>query len=289
MAKPAANKPTVGGGSGDRVGVVGLGIIGSVWAQKYDEAGLLAGAWSRTPRGDAPRQLEDAASVARESSIVHIVVTDPPAVTAVLESMLPELRPRHLVIQSTTIDPDSSERFARNVAARGAHYLEAPFMGSRPAAEQGKTVFLLGGGVDAIERADAVLGHLSQLRHRVGTERQAATLKLCLNLQVAIMMEGICESLHAARQAEIPEATFFDVLRSTALWSGFQALKEPKLREGDFSPQFSVKHMLKDVRLATTMTFATKLPLGTAVQARLEDLVAKGLEGQDIAALIATL
>jgi 3-hydroxyisobutyrate dehydrogenase-like beta-hydroxyacid dehydrogenase len=194
-----------------------------------------------------------------------------------------------LVVQSTTIDPDSSARFARGVAARGAAYLEAPFMGSRPAAEQGKTVFLLGGKSEAIERAEPILGHLSEVRHRVGTERQAATLKLCLNLQVAVMMEGICESLHAARQAEIPEAVFFDVLRTTALWSGFHALKEPKLRGNDFAPQFSIKHMLKDVRLATTMTFATKLPLGAAVQERLEDLAARGLAEQDIAALIATL
>ena len=83
---------------------------------------------------------------------MHVVVSDPPAVDAILSAMEGELGPRHLVLQSTTIDPNSSSRFAERVRARGASYVEAPFMGSRPAAEQRKIVFLTGGDTEAVPR-----------------------------------------------------------------------------------------------------------------------------------------
>jgi 3-hydroxyisobutyrate dehydrogenase-like beta-hydroxyacid dehydrogenase len=273
----------------ERVGVIGLGIIGSVWAQNYETDGVLAATWNRSQKPGAPRAVASAKAVAEAASVVQIAVADPPAVSSVLDAIEPALGKQHLVIQSSTIDPESSEAFARRVEARGASYVEAPFMGSRPAAEQRKTVFLLGGKSAVIERADPVLAHLSELRHRIGTERQAAALKLAFNLQVAIMMEGICESLATARRAGITDEAYFGVLRGTALWSGFHALKEPKLRDGEFSPQFSVKHMLKDVRLATGMGQAGALPVAETLKGRLEAGAQSGLEELDFAALIKLL
>lgn len=273
----------------ERVGVIGLGIIGSVWAANYAADGLLAATWNRSPKPHVPKSASDAGAVARASTVVHIVVSDPAAVEQVLSAIEPALGPSQLVIQSTTIDPKSAARFAERVKGRGASYVEAPFMGSRPAAEQRKTVFMAGGDEPAVRRAERVLSHLSSVRHVVGTEAQAAALKLSLNLHVAITMQGICEGLSLARQSGLSDDVFFDILRPTALWSGFHAMKEPKLKSGELSPQFSVKHMLKDVRLATELARGGSTPLGVAVREQLTRAQAAGLSDEDMAALIKVL
>jgi 3-hydroxyisobutyrate dehydrogenase-like beta-hydroxyacid dehydrogenase len=283
---------SVGGGPvprAERVGVIGLGIIGSAWAANYAADGLLAATWNRSPKPDVPLGVADAAAVARASSVVHLVVSDPPAVEQVIAAIEPELGPSQLVIQSTTIDPNSAERFSARVKARGASYVEAPFMGSRSAAEQRKTVFLLGGDEHMLARAESVLAHVSSLRRAVGGEAQAAALKLALNLHVAITMQGMCEGLNFARSMGLKDDDFFQVLAGTALWSGFHGMKEPKLRTNEFSPQFSVKHMLKDVRLATALGKQGSLPIATSVRQQLARAAEAGYSDEDMAALLKVL
>ena len=273
----------------ERVGVIGLGLIGTAWAENYEADGKLAASWNRSAKPAAPRVVADAVEVARTCSVVHVVLAGPPAVASVLETVLDAIEPRHLVIQSSTIDAASAEAFAERVTARGAAYVEAPFMGSLLAARARKTVFLLGGEESAIARAEAVLSSISSVRHRAGSIGQAAALKLSFNVFVGVMMQGICESLAAARHSGIPDQVYFDCLRGTAVWSDFLGLKEPKLRNGDFSPQFSVQHLHKDLTLATDMVGSGCLPLVSVVRDRLAELEAEGLAGEDMSALIKRL
>lgn len=289
MAQHSAGGSVAAKAGEGQVGVIGLGIIGGVWAANYAADGLLAASWNRSRKPEVPQQVADAAAVARASSVVHIVVSDPAAVEQVLGTVEPELGNHHLVIQSTTIDPKSAARFSARVKATGAGYVEAPFMGSRPAAERRKTVFMVGGDQALVARADRVLAHLSSSRRAVGSEAQAAALKLAFNVHVAITMQGLCEGLNFARQAGLEDDDFFQVLATTALWSGFHDLKEPKLRAGDFSPQFSVKHMLKDVRLASELASEGSLPLGNGVRQQLMRAADAGFSDEDMASLIKVL
>jgi 3-hydroxyisobutyrate dehydrogenase-like beta-hydroxyacid dehydrogenase len=273
----------------ESLGVIGLGLIGSVWARHYADSGVLAATWNRSPKADVPRAVESARKVASSAHVLHLVVADPPAVEQILTAIEPELGAEHLVLQSSTIDPESSRRFSARVKARGASYVEAPFMGSRPAAEQKKVVLMLGGEEPAVARAEPIVRLLTEQCFRVGDEAQAAALKLSFNLYVAINMEGICESLNLARQSGLSEESYFRILEKTALWSGFLAMKEPKLRRDDFAPQFSIKHMLKDVRLATALAQAGSTPLGVGVLERLRQSAERGLTEEDLSALIKTL
>ena len=288
MTSERAEHATTSRGNVD-VGVIGLGIIGGVWARHYDSAGVLAATWNRSPKPDAPKIAANPREVARAARVLHLVVADPPAVTQVLDAIEPELGSEHLVLQSTTIDPESSKAFAARVKARGASYVEAPFMGSRPAAEQKRVVLMLGGDEPAVARAEGLVKLLTEQCFRVGSEAQAAALKLSFNLYVAINMEGICESLNLARQSGLSEDAYFRILEKTALGSGFLAMKEPKLRAGDFAPQFSIKHMLKDIRLATQLARPGSTPLGEAVLQRLRTSAEHGLNEEDMSALIKTL
>lgn len=271
------------------IGVIGLGIIGGTWARHYAAAGVLAGAWNRTPQPDFPQWKATPEAVADAADVVQIVVADPPAVESILDRILPALGPGKTVIQSSTIDPASSTKFAASVTARGARYLEAPFTGSKPAAEQRQTVYYLGGDADLIAELEPLLVLVSAVRLHIGTREQAATVKLAMNLNISAHMEGLCEALALARRAGVSDGVFFGALAKNVSYSGVTKLKEPKLRAGDFSPQFSVKHMHKDMRLASTMAEDQNLPVLAAVRDRLAAAEKAGWADEDFSAVMKLL
>jgi len=127
------------------ISIFGLGIIGSIWADNLHRDGDHVLAWNRTPKPELPIYTPDARSAANQAEVMIIVVADPPAVQAVLDQILPALRAGQIVVQSSTISPAASVDFARQVETTGAAFLELPFTGSKPAAEQRKMVYFAGG------------------------------------------------------------------------------------------------------------------------------------------------
>lgn len=270
------------------IGVLGLGIIGEIWANRYQAAGQLVGAWNRTPKPACPQWKTTALEVAVAADITQLVVADPPAVSTVLDSILPALTRGKVIVQSSTIDPSSANAFAARVRATGAAYVECPFTGSRPAALAGTVVLFMGGDSDALDAVEPILKTVSETRFRLPTVAQAAALKLAMNLNIAGQMQALSESLTLAREAGIADDFYFQVLANTVSYSGLSRLKEPKLKARDFSPQFSVKHMHKDMRLADS-TSQGELPLLKTVRACLARAEAQGLGDSDFSVLIRLL
>jgi len=233
-----------------KVAVLGLGLIGSIWAKHYAAAGQLASAWSRSPKPDLPFENESLEACAAKADVLQLCVYDADSVRSVLDQLLPHLTEKHTVIQSSTIDGASAEEFSKLVQSSGAQYVESPFTGSKPAAEDKKTVFFLGGSESTVQSVEAILKTISATRFHIGTPRQAASIKLAMNLQISGITQALCESITISRDAGISDDTFFEVMKQNVAWSGLSALKEPKIRDADFSPQFSIKNMHKDMRLA---------------------------------------
>lgn len=272
-----------------KIAVLGLGIIGGAWARHFEEDGRLAATWNRTAKSDFPKWVKEPEAAVEKARAVLIVLADPAAVQAVLNRILPRLGRDHLVIQSTTIDPASSARFEAQVKARGGTYLEAPFTGSKPAAEARQVVYYLGGDQSAMEAAEPFLAPISSARLAIGSCAQAAALKLAMNLQIAVQAGALCESLALAREAGIADSIFFGALRKNAACSGVTALKEPKLRDGDYSPQFSVKHMLKDMRLLLGPERSSSLPLAGEIEQVLSKTAEAGHAEEDFIAMMKSL
>ena len=272
-----------------KIGVLGLGIIGGVWARHYHAAGVLAGVWNRTAQPDFPTWKPTPEAVASAAEVIQIVVANPAAVESVLTRILPALGPGKVVVQSSTIDGASSAKFAALVAARGACYLAAPFTGSKPAAEQRQTIFYLGGNRALIAELEPLLALVSAHRIVIGTNEQACTLKLAMNLNLAAQMQGLSEALVLSRRAGVTDEVFFAAMTKNAGYSGLTKLKEPKLRAGDFSPQFSVKHMHKDMRLASLTAAGEVFPVLAAVREALQAAEARGMGDEDFSALLKVL
>jgi 3-hydroxyisobutyrate dehydrogenase-like beta-hydroxyacid dehydrogenase len=242
-----------------KIGIFGLGIIGEIWARHLAADGNEVRGWNRTPKA-LLCYTPAAGPCAAAAEVIIIVVADPPAVQNVLDQIVPVLRAGQLVIQSSTVSPAASRRFATQVEETGAMFLEAPFTGSKPAAEQRQTVYYVGGGPAVLEQARPVLERLSATILPIGPVGSASALKLAMNVNIALVGQALCESLTLARATGISDAQYFEALKLNASHSGVAALKEPKLRTEDYAPQFSLKHMAKDLRLALEMAAGMPLP-----------------------------
>jgi len=273
-----------------KISILGLGIIGSVWARNLLADGHEVRTWNRTPK-DFPGFHPSIEDTVEGTDAIIIVVADPAAVQSVLDQIISKLQPGQLVIQSSTISAEWTLEFARKVGETGAVFLEAPFTGSKPAAEQRQTVFYLGGDPGAVEQARPVLEPLSNTIQHIGALGSASTLKLAMNLNLANMAQALCESITLCRAAGISDDTYFGALSRNVGRSGLSDLKEPKLRENDHAPQFSLKHMGKDLRLALETADSLGLECGQTrtLKETYDRGIAAGWQDDDFIGLIRIL
>jgi 3-hydroxyisobutyrate dehydrogenase-like beta-hydroxyacid dehydrogenase len=270
------------------VAILGLGIIGSRWARNLVTDGVPLATWNRTPK-EFPGFVSDPAEAVRGADFVILVVADPASVESVLDKIEPALGPGKVIIQSTTISPAWSKTFAARVEKTGARYLEAPFTGSRPAAEERKTVFYLGGDADLIETVRPLLERIGHKLLHIGPLGSASALKLAMNMNIAMVMEGLSESLRFARASGISDDVFFDALRANSSRSGISDMKEPKLKAGEHAPQFSLKHMDKDLRLALETAGGLDLPMLRRLKAQYDGGMARDWGDEDFSVLMRLL
>ncbi len=259
--------------------VLGLGIIGQAWAHNMEADGLRVQVWNRTARdfGSQFAHFSPEASRAVEGAqLIFLVVADPPAVAEVLDLIEPSLRPGQILVQSSTISPEWTHRFAERVAKSGCKYLEAPFTGSKPAAEARQTVFYIGGEEALLAQARPTLERLSKAILHIGEVGSASALKLAMNLNIAAIAQALCEGLTLCRQSGISDDTFFEALHLNVSRSGVSDLKEPRLREQNYAPQFSVKHMGKDLRL--TLETARQIGLELPQTQTAHEVYKRGIE-----------
>ncbi|MCH8476066.1 MAG: NAD(P)-dependent oxidoreductase [Opitutales bacterium] len=265
--------------------VIGLGIIGSIWARHYASDGYPVRVWNRTPQPDFPGWEGDLTKAVESAEVVHICVADPAAVSSVLEKILPVLPEGALIIQSSTISPEASRRFADLCAQAGFAYVEAPFTGSKPAAEARQVVFFLGGESEPLGQAEGLLQGLAKKFFHFSSGEKSAAIKLAMNLQIAAISQALTEGLALARQYGLEEGEFFPVLEANVAHSGLADLKRPKLEARDYAPQFSVKHMGKDLGLALEAIREGELPQLRRTWEIYQKGIEKGLGDRDFIAL----
>jgi 3-hydroxyisobutyrate dehydrogenase-like beta-hydroxyacid dehydrogenase len=269
------------------ISVLGLGIIGSAWAKNLIADGHTVRCWNRTPKV-FPNFCASIQEAVSKAEVVIIVVADPPAVQSVLNQIQFNLGPGQLVIQSSTISANWTRQFAEQVRKTGAAFLEASFTGSKIAAEQRQTVYYLGGDAATVEKARPILKSLSSVILHIGPLGSASTLKLAMNLNIAGVAQTLCESLILCRRAGIPDDIYFSALADNVAHSGLADLKEVKLRQRDYSPQFSLKNMAKDLSLALETAAELSLPLEQTghLKSIYDQGVAAGWENDDFIGLM---
>lgn len=272
------------------ISMLGLGIIGSAWAKNLAADGHVVRCWNRTPK-NFPNFHAIIHEAVAGAEAIFVVVADPPAVQSVLNQIEPKLGPGQIIIQSSTISAKWTLQFAEQVQQTGALFLEAPFTGSKFAAEQRQTVYYLGGEPAVIEKARPILEPISSAILHIGRLGTASSLKLAMNLNIAGVAQALCESLTLCRAAGISDDTYFTALSHNAARSGLSEIKEPSLRQHDYRPQFSLKHMAKDLRLALETAKDLSLSLGQTEHLRqiYDQGIAAGWKDEDFIGLVRIL
>ncbi|HEY5892437.1 MAG TPA: NAD(P)-dependent oxidoreductase [Chthoniobacterales bacterium] len=260
-----------------RIGVIGLGIIGSRAAANLRKKGHSVYVWNRSPK-NIPNFLGSAAEVARSASILQFFVSDDAALISTVESIAAALTPKHVLLFHPTVLPETIHRAGEIATEAGARFIEAPFTGSKGAAEAGQLVYYAGGDETLIREIEPLLLDTGKSVIFIGAAGQAAIVKIVTNLISASVLKTLGEALALATAAGVSPEKFRDALMQNANWSGLLAMKLPGILSGDFEPHFSVRHMTKDVRhgekLATE--FGVPIPAIDAARAALISLLENG-------------
>ncbi len=268
------------------VGVIGLGIIGTRVAAGLRHAGFHTCVWNRTPR-PAPNFLGSPAEVAMESEVIQLFVADSKAVMETLDALAPALTPEHLIVCNATIGLEGTLAAAERVRQLGARFLDAPFTGSKAAAEKRQLVYYIGGEELDFLRAKPVLEATSKAIIHIGNVGQAAVVKVVTNLISAATVQTLAEALAIVKRSGIRPEALGEAIENNAMRSGVTDLKFPAMLSGDYAPHFALKHMFKDVQLGIELANKLELsvPATSAVGGAMYGAVMKGLGDLDYAAV----
>jgi 3-hydroxyisobutyrate dehydrogenase-like beta-hydroxyacid dehydrogenase len=251
----------------ENIGVIGLGIIGRAVAGNLRRKGFPVFVWNRSPR-PVPNFVGSPGELAGLCNYIQIFVSDDQALLNTVEQLTGDLTPRHVILAHSTVAPDSMRAAAEIVEGRGARFLEASFTGSKPAAEKGELVYYVGGTDAALREARPILEASSKEIVHIGAVGQASAIKIATNMITAASVQAAAEALALVQALGVPPEKFVEAMRANASYSGTLALKLPKILNRDFEPQFSVKHMLKDMQLASQIALSHYLDLGVTAAAR---------------------
>src|SRR5437868_13341580 len=234
------------------IGVVGLGIIGQRVVNNLRERGYHVFVWNRTPK-PVPNFVGSPAEVAELCDYIQIFVSDDDALLQMIQRMMPNLTAHHIVMAHCTVSPDTMRAAAEMAARRGAHLLDCPFTGSKTAAEKGELVYYVGGDEAALSQARPILEASSKEIIEIGKVGDATTIKVATNMITAASVQAAAEALALVSKSGLSAEKFAAAMRNNGSNSATLDMKLPMMMEGNFEPHFSVKHMLKDVVIATRL------------------------------------
>jgi 3-hydroxyisobutyrate dehydrogenase-like beta-hydroxyacid dehydrogenase len=303
-------------GERERIGFLGLGIMGSRMAANVARAGFPLTVWTRTP-GKAQAWVEEhrdpgphpqgvgspgtqtapiaaaqtPAEVARASDIVVSMVVDGAQVEQVLlgeEGVVEGAREGMLCVDMTTIAPAETRRIAAGLAEHGVQMIDAPVTGAPPRAQAGTLTIMVGGDEAAVGRAKGLLDALGDLVVHVGELGQGEMLKLINNALGAANAAAVAEALVLASATGIDLDALVQVTQTGAGASAQMAMKSQAMRDHDFTTLFKTDHLLKDVRLCIEEAQAAGVPFPAAAHARqlLTAAVARGHGQADYASIV---
>ena len=210
--------------------------------------------------------------IAELCDVVQIFVADDEALLEMVGRLSPGLTALCTVTAHCTVAPETMRAAAEVVERRGARFLDAPFTGSKVAAENGQLVYYIGGDEVALKKVRPILEASSKEIVVIGDKIGDATvMKVATNLITAATAQVAAEALALVRKAGLSAELFSRAMKSNASNSTTVEMKVPMMVAGDFEPHFSVKHMLKDVRIG--MKLAERYGLDLPVTAASRDML----------------
>lgn len=284
----------------ERIGFIGLGIMGRGMAANILAAGFSLTIWNRTPErmdaliGAGATAAASPAALAAVSDIIIICVSDTPDVERVIlddTGVLQGARAGSLVIDMSTISPAATQKLAAALAERGVDMLDAPVSGGSEGAARGTLSIMVGGNAAALKRAMPVLQTMGQRITHVGPHGAGQTVKLVNQVMVVGNCLAMAEGLLLAQAGGVDLQKALEAVSGGAAGSWMLSNRGPQILARDWRPGFTVSLQQKDLRLVLETADQQGVPLpGTALIFQLyRTLEAKGLGGDGNHALVKAL
>ncbi len=259
----------------NKLGFVGIGYMGRPIAQRLLESGFKLTAYDRN-LSKAEELIRYGGTVARSvaelSSSCDVVLSCLPADDAVLniyrgpDGAFANARRGSLVIDLSTVYPETSQELSRLGAEGGVDVLDVTISGSTPAAEQGALTLFGGGDQECFDAAESIFRMIARKYFYLGPSGSGATMKLVVNALLGIGMQAIAEAVALGEKAGLDRNRLLDVISQTAVVAPAHVGKLQRAMNGDYSPQFPLRLMNKD--------FGLILNLAAAVGARMPATIA---------------
>lgn len=252
-----------------KIGFIGLGTMGAPMAANLLKQGYEVTVYNRS-RAKSEALAEQGATIAttpREAAstanTVITMVSDDASIIAVYEGedgLLTGLRTGATVIDCSTISPALVKQLAEKIHKLGCAFLDAPVTGSSPAAISGTLVFMVGGEAETLAAQQDIFDTLGKKILHMGPNGSGAVAKLAHNTIVGINNLALAEGFAIAAKSGLPGDTFLELVQLGSAGSKAAELKGRKIIEHDFTNQFSLALMLKDLKLASSLTDESSIP-----------------------------
>jgi len=196
-----------------------------------------------------------------------------------------------IIADSSTISPSATLRFAARAKRRGVHYVDSPMTGSKIAAESGSLIFMVGGDEPVLATLAPPFQAMGKQVFHMGETGKGQATKLAMNLQIALIYEGFAEALTLATKLGVDIERLIPLVQASMVRSGVVDYKAPFVLKRDFSPNFPLRLMLKDIHLTLDAAKEARVRLpGLEAVEEVYDLAAEeGHQDLDYAATLTLL
>lgn len=279
-----------------KIGFIGLGVMGIGMAANLLRKGFDVAVYNRTP-GKAEsllalgvRELASPAAITSEADIVITMISNDAAIREVYwgeNGIFATARKGITLIDCSTISPTLAKELATAAAGVGATFLDAPVTGSKPAAEDGTLVFMIGGNTETINDVEHILLAMGRKIIPMGANGSGSIAKLAHNTIIGINVVALAEGMAIAASGGIDGHAFLELVQSGGAASKAAELKGPKLLEGNYDVQFSLELMLKDLRLSSVLSdnLHVPTPMLEAAKSLFQVGDSMGLSGLDMSSV----
>lgn len=279
----------------EKIGFIGLGIMGRPMAENLIEAGCDLVAYNRTREKaenlDGATVAESPKEVAQSSDVIITMLPDSPQVEEVLageDGVFEGLREGALLVDMSTISPVVTEELSDAAKGQGVSMLDAPVSGGDVGAIEGTLSIMVGGSEEDFERARPLFEVMGATVTHVGPVGTGQVVKAANQIVVALTIEAVSEALVLGSKGGVAPEKILDVLGGGLAGNKVMEVKREKMLDHSFDPGFKVELHHKDlgIALAAGREYGVTLPVTAVVDQMLQDLKMRGRGDRDHSALL---
>jgi len=260
-----------------KIGFIGLGLMGSRLARRLHSTGWNIRAWNRSPQSATQINKEGIAIapsvadlVAGSDVILSSLANDEAVWSVYLDKggVLSQVEPGTIILEMSTISPELSRSLHREAHTRAVNLLDVAISGSTPAVDAGTITLLAGGNKETFEQSILIFESIAKQWFLIGPGSSGVQMKLVVNLLLGLDMQAIAEAVSLGEHLQIDRNVLLDVLSRTAVVAPAMAGKFRKIKDGDYSPEFPLRLMSKDMDLVmdAARMCGADLPAGSVAQ-----------------------